>query len=678
MNAKNPLLQPWTGPMAGVPPLDQVTVPALEAALEAAMLEEDEELAALRAVDGPGTFDDTVRALDQLGDTLDRVASIYHNWSYSFASDELRALRRTLEPRFSARRDALYGDTALYARVRHVADTADAAGLTPVQRRLCTRILERFEDAGAHLDDPTRARVAAINQRLSSLYTDFSDRVLADEEQLVTWLDADDLEGLSESWRSAAKAAAAHHGQPHRWAVQNTRSAVEPFLIASPRRDLRETVWRTFYGRGELRTETDTRPLITEILALRGERARLLGFSTHAHKVLSRTMAGTPEAALGLLRKVWGPARATFQRELEKMRPLAEADGVTLPLQPWDVRFYGEKVRRRDHDLDPALLQKHFSLDRLRDGMFWAAEQTMGWTFEQVDVPVPHPDVTVYAIRAADGSDVGLFHFDPFARAGKRSGAWMSTYRSQGWDADRVPPVVLNTCNFLKPGGDAPALLTVTNATTLFHEFGHAMHGLASQVRYRGLAGTSVVRDFVEFPSQLNERWLTTPELLQRFGRHVDTGEPLPAELLAKMEAAANASSGFGTMEFLASAVVDMVLHLETGPVDPATFEAETLAEWGLPSAVVMRHRTPHFAHIFSGEGYAAGYYCYLWADTLVADAAEAFDARGFYDTELFGRYHDTILSRGHTVDAAEAYRAFLGRDPQVEPLLRHRGLIPD
>ena len=604
MNATPDLLRPWTGPMGGVPPLDRVDVPALRVSLEAAMEAADEELAALRSVDTAGTFADTVLQLDGQADTLKLVESVYYNWAWAHASPELRELRREMEPRIAARNDALYGDTALYARVRHA---ADHDSLDPIQRRLTQRMLERFEDAGAHLDDATRSRVAEINQRLSSLYTEFSDRVMADEEELVTWLDEAQLEGLPASWVSSAKAAAEAHGDAGRWAVQNTRSAVEPFLTLSPDRRMREQVWRTFYGRGELREQTLTLPIGQEILALRGERARLLGYPTHAHKVLSRTMAATPGAAMQLLKQVWGPAVDTFKRELAAMAEVAAAEGHPGELEPWDVRFYGEKVRRRDHDLDPNELQRYFRLDRLRDGMFWAAQQCFGWTVEPIDVPTPHPDIETYAVRAEDGSDVGLFHFDPFARAGKRSGAWMSVYRSQRWDGERVPPIVLNTCNFLKPGDGSPALLSPTDARTLFHEFGHGMHGLASRVQYRHLAGTSVVRDFVEFPSQLNERWLTTPELLRRFCTHVDTGEPIPDALVARMEAAANASSGFGTMEYLASAVVDMAMHMSEDDVDPATFEQEVLSEWGLPSQVVMRHRTPQFAHIFSGEGYAAG-----------------------------------------------------------------------
>ena len=674
MNATPDLLRPWTGPMGGVPPLDKVDVPALRVSLDAAIEDAQVELAALRALDTEGTFSDTVLPLDRHADVLELVESVYYNWAWAHASPELRELRREMEPRISARNDALYGDTALYARVRNVAENGD---LDTIQKRLVQRMLERFEDAGAHLDDATRTRVAQINQRLSTLYTDFSDRVMADEEEMVTWLDADHLHGLPSSWVSSAKAAAAQHGDADRWAIQNTRSAVEPFLTLSPHRALREQVWRTFYGRGELREQTRTLPLGHEILALRAERARLLGFATHAHKVLSRTMAATPDVAMGLLKQVWGAAAATFKRELAAMEGMARSEGFAGPLEPWDVRFFGEKVRRRDHDIDPNELQQYFQLDRLRDGMFWAASKCFGWTVTPIDVPKPHPDIETYAVRDEEGADIGIFHFDPFARSGKRSGAWMSVYRSQRWDSARVPPIVLNTCNFLKPGDGSPALLSPTDARTLFHEFGHGMHGLASQVRYRHLAGTSVVRDFVEFPSQLNERWLTTPELLAKFCTHVDTNAPIPADLVERMQAAANASSGFSTMEYLASAVVDMAMHMSEGPVDPTTFEQQVLTEWGLPSQVVMRHRIPQFAHIFSGEGYAAGYYCYLWADTLVADAAEAFDDAGFYDRELARRYHDTVLSIGDTVDAAEAFRTFRGRDPEVTPLLRHRGLIP-
>ncbi len=674
MGGNTILLDTWNGPMAGAPLLDQVNATTLRAALQQGILEEDRELAAIRATPGPGTFADTILALENAGSALRRVTGLYGNWSWAFVTPEIRALRREMEPIFAARTDALYQDTALFARVRHV---ADHEALDPIQTRLVRRFLDRFEAAGAHLDAPTRARVAEINQRLSQLANDFNERVMGDEEELVTELDEGGIVGMPASWVSAARETALAHKLDCTYAVANTRSAVEPFLYLSPRRDLREKVWRTFYGRGELRDTHRTRGVIQEVLQLRHERSVLLGFATYAHYSLARTMAGTPDAVLDLLHRVFDAAKVTFERELAGMTDLAANDGISEALAPWDVRYYAEKARQRDHDINSEELQKHFSLERLADAMLWAATERFGWTFTPVDVPVPHPDIRVWAVQDANGADIGIFHFDPYARAGKRSGAWMSTYREQDWDEGRVPPVVLNTCNFLKPGAGQHALLSMDDARTLFHEFGHGMHGLASNVRYRSLAGTEVVRDFVEFPSQLNERWLTTPEILGRFCRHIETGEAPSEDLLARLRAAANATSGFSTLEFLASAIIDMELHLTDGNIDPDVFERETLARWGLPAQVVMRHRTPHFAHIFSGEDYAAGYYCYLWADTIVADAAEAFAETGWYDPALNQQYYDLLLSIGHTVDAGEAFRAFRGRDPDVGALLRHRGLGP-
>lgn len=659
--------------MGGVPPLDQVNIEELRAALEVALESASSEHQALSAQETEGSFEDTLLALDRLGEPLKRVRALYAQWSACFSSDEMRALRREMEPRLTAYESEVYGDQKLYRRALNASHTPD---LTPEQALLARKLQERFEDAGAHLSDHARRRVTEINQRLSALFTDFSDRVLADEEELVTWLREDQLEGLPPAWLSSAQASAASRGRPELWAIQNTRSAVEPFLMLSPHRALRERVWRTFYERGALRPETETRALAEEMLSLRAERAELMGFETFAHQTLSRTMAKTPEATLALLREVWEGAARRFERDLEQMTALArEAGEVEGELAPWDVRFYAEQVRRRDYDLDPNLVQQYFSLDRLRDAMFWAAQRCFGWEINPAEVPTPHPDISAWSIYDREGGEVGLFYFDPFARPGKRSGAWMSVYRAQSWRERRVPPLVLNTCNFLKPQGDSPALLSLSDARTLFHEFGHAMHGLASQVKYQSLAGTAVVRDFVEFPSQLNERWLTEPELRARFCTHVQDGSPLPDALVRKIEEAANAMSGFNTLEYLASAVVDMTLHLEGREVNLVGAEARITSEWGLPSQVVMRHRIAHFSHIFSTDSYAAGYYCYLWADTLVADAADLFAERGFYDAELNASYHDLILSQGGSVDAAEAFRLLRGRDPEVGPLLRDRGL---
>jgi peptidyl-dipeptidase Dcp len=672
-------LTDWTGPMGGVPPLDRVEVAAFRDAVLAAIDDEARELAAIRDSAAAPSFDNTVLAMEAAGESLRRVWAIYGTWGLSFSTPELRELRRELEPRLSARTDAIYQDAGLFQRVKAVRESTD---LDDVQGRLVDRLLERFEDAGAGLDEAARERVSAINLRLSSLYTAFSDQLLADEEDIVTWLDGDQLDGLPGGLVDSMKAAAVARDRPAAWALLNTRSAVEPFLTFCPHRALREAVWRRFVNRGALREDNDTRALIPEILALRQERAALLGHETHAHKVLARTMAKTPARAVDLMKRIWGPAREAFRREVAAMQALADGEGAGITIRPWDTRFYGEKVRRRDHALDPAEVQAYFRLEPLREGMFWAATERFGWSFSPAEVPVGHADVRVWEVRDAEGRDLGLFHFDPFARPGKRSGAWMNAYRVQTTDeqGQRVPPIIQNTCNFLRPSDGQPAFLTMDEARTLFHEFGHAMHGLASDVPYRSLAGTAVPRDYVEFPSQLNEHWLTTPELLARFARHAETDEPLPAALLERIEAAANADSGFRTMEFLASAVVDMELHLRRepleGPADVEAAEKAILDEWGLPAEVVMRHRTPAFAHVFSGEGYAAGYYSYLWADTLVADAAEAFDEQGFYERDLSRRYLELVLSKGHSIEPDAAFRALRGRDPDVGALLRERGLV--
>ncbi len=672
----SPLLQPWSGPMGGIPPLAQVTTQSLKEALEQGLNKAQDELDQLISLDTLGSFNDSVLPLDQLAEGLAQVQALYANWSSSFSSPELRALRREFEPKLSAYHTSVYSHQGLYQRVLHAQqdETLDA-----IQQRLTQRMIEKFKDAGAHLSDEARTEVSEINQRLSSLFAEFSDRVLADEEDFVTWLNADELDGLSSGWLSSAKQAASDHGQPELWAVQNTRSAVEPFLTLSPHRALREKVWRVFYGRGELRTETHTLEIAQEILELRAKRAQCLGFPSQAHQVLAKTMAGTPEAAMGLLKKVWAPAVKTFQQELAQMTELAHQEGLTEELKPWDVRYYAEKVRQRDYQLDPELISQYFSLDRLREGMFWGAKECFGWKITASEEASPHPDISVWDIHDAQNKEIGLFYFDPYARAGKRSGAWMSVYRPQLWNHEekqRTPPLVLNTCNFLKPEAGQASALSLNDARTLFHEFGHAMHGLASYTPYRTLAGTNVVRDFVEFPSQLNEHWLTSPELRQRFCTHAQTNEALPEDLVSKMEAAANAGSGFATLEYLASAVIDLSLHLAGADVDIKGFESRILDEWGLPSQVVMRHRTPQFAHVFSGEGYASGYYCYLWADTLVADMSELFKEKGFYNQELCTKYYDLVLSKGDSVDSAEAFRTLRGRDPQVEALLRDRGLV--
>jgi len=661
------LLAEWTGPFGGVPRLNEMPLEALEPALREAMDAEITEVSEVRDDPRPPSFANTIEALERCGAALRRVTTVYHLLASNFSTPAFRTLKRRLAPALAAHRARLLQDTALYERIAAVATSTD---LDDVQRRLVDDYLRSYRHAGAHLDADRRSRVAAIVERLSVLYTTFSDNVLADEEGTVHFLGAEQLGGLSDSYRSAAKAAAVERERPDAWAVLNTRSSVEPFLYSSTERGLREQVWRAFYTRADQGDANDNNEVIREILALRAERAVLLGYEHHAAKVLDGNMCPDADAAFALLRQVWDAAVAKFEGELGELQSLADH-----PIEPWDVRYYAEQLRKQRYAFDPAELLPHFRLSKLVDGMFWTATERFGWTFHPIDLPVAHPDVRAWAVRDAEGHDIGAFYLDPFARRGKRSGAWMNALRSQSSFDGPVLPLVTNNCNFTR-AGDGPTLLTLDEARTLFHEFGHGLHGLASRVSWPSQAGTSVPRDFVEFPSQLNEHWLTTPELLQRFALHVDTEEPPSAELLERMKAAAHADAGFRTLEFLASAVMDMEMHVRTDPIDPARFEQEVLTRWGLPSQVVMRHRTPHFAHLFSGESYSAGYYSYLWADALVADAAEYFDEVGFYDDTLSARLMNGILSRGGTLDAGEMFRQFRGRDPEVEPLLRDRGLV--
>jgi len=666
------LIAEWSGPHGGVPPLDAIELSAIEPAIREAMAREAAEVEAVRNEAAAPSFANTIEALERTGAALRRVLAVYHLLGSSYSTPALRELQHRVAPQLAAHRSRLRADPVLYARTEAVSKLP----LSAPQLRLVDKYLRSFRRAGAHLDEAERARVAAIEERLSVLYTTFSDNVLADEEGTVHFLDASQLGGLSEGFRSAARAAAAERGRPEAWAVLNTRSSVEPFLTTSTERDLREVVWRAYYTRADHGDEHDNNEVIAEILTLRTERAKLLGYPHHAAMVLDGRMCPDARAAFDQMRQVWDAAVAKFRDELSAMEALAAERGDHHRIEPWDVRFYADQVRRAQHAFDPSELLPHFQLDQLVQGMFWAATERFGWTFTEVTVPVPHDDVTVWSVHDAQGQERGLFYLDPFARTGKRSGAWMSALRSQSSVDGPVLPLVTNNCNFTR-SADGPTLLTRDEARTLFHEFGHALHGLSSAVAWRGLAGTSVPRDFVEFPSQLNEHWLTTPELLPRLALHAQPGQPPTAELLAKMTAAEHADAGFRTLEYLASGIVDMEMHVHTEPIDPAAFEREVLDRWGLPPQVVMRHRPPHFSHLFSGEGYSAGYYSYLWADALVADAAEHFAERGFYDRDLAKALMDGILSRGDSRDPAEMFRGFRGRDPQVEPLLRDRGLVP-
>lgn len=668
------LLAEWTGPYGGVPPLDQVREEMFLPAVRAAMAEELVEIEAIASQSEPATFANTMVPLQKSGRALERVYTVFGIFASSLSTPGIREIQAALAPELSAHSSTIWQNTQLYERVQAVSDE----DLTVPQRRLVDDYLLAFQKRGAGLDEAQRAEVARLNQELSTLYNTFSDNLLHDEDSYVLYIsDEAQLAGLPDNIVSAMARAATERDHDGQWAVTNTRSSMDPFLTFADDRALRETVWRTYYSRGDNGDEWDNNALITQILQLRYQRAQLLGFRDHTDYQLQGRMAKSPGQAIELMQQVWPHAVKKFQAEVAEMQAVADATGDDITIEPWDVRYYAEKVRKDKYDLDTTVLQAYLQLDKLREGMFWAAQELYGWTFEPIsDVPVPHEDVRVWEVLNEDGSLRGLWYFDPYARQGKRSGAWMNAYRVQQRLEGDIVPIVSNNSNFVKGAPGEPVLISWDDALTLFHEFGHAIHGLASNVTYPGLAGTNVARDYVEFPSQLNEHWLPTPELLSQFALHHETGEPLPSELLDRLDAAANATSGFGTTEYLASALIDMELHQAgQGPINPDTFEREKLAELGLPKEIVMRHRTPQFAHVFSGDGYSAGYYSYLWSETLTADVAEAFvEAGSFYDEETASRLYDTILSVGNTVDPADAFRAFRGRDPEVDALLRDRG----
>jgi len=681
--AATPLNLPWAGPYGGVPPFDRARVVDFAPAIEQAMAEQLVAIDRIAADPAPPTFANTIAAAERAGRPLDRVLTVYGVFCSSLSDEPLQAVERDLAPKLAAFQDRIVQNAGFFRRVAAVHESADEAGLEAEERRAATVLFTNLVLAGARLAPEEQAELASINEQLASLHTTFAQHVLAEESgQAIVLDDEADLAGLPEVARRAAAEAAEERGRAGSWAIPNTRSSVEPFLTFSERRDLRERVWRMFVDRGDRGNDTDTKQLVTRILALRGRRAKLLGFPSHAHWRLEDSMAKTPERAIELMEAVWRPAVRRVREEVVDMQAIADAEQAGIRIAPWDYRFYAEKVRQARYDLDEAEVTPYLQLDRLREGMFFVAERLFGLSFTPVtdgSVPVFHPDVRVWEVRRPDGRTAGLWYFDPYARAGKKSGAWMSDYRPQERLDGPVIPIVSNNCNFVKPPPGEPALVSWDDATTLFHEFGHALHGLCSDVTLPSLAGTRVARDYVELPSQLLEHWLSTPEVLGRFAVHCRTGEPIPAELVDRIRRAETFNAGFRTVEFLASAIVDMRLHLAGAePIDPAAFERTTLEAIGMPAEIVMRHRIPHFSHIFADDGYSAGYYSYLWADTLTADAWEAFtEAGGPWDEAVAERLRRHVLSAGNSIPPEEGYRGFRGRDATIDALMRKRGFAP-
>jgi peptidyl-dipeptidase Dcp len=676
------MLAPWTGPYGGVPPWDQVRPDEFVSAFDVAIERAKTEIQEVADNSEPPTFENTIVALETAGRTLERLQTLFSVHASNLNVGPIPDVERTVVPRLAEFDDWVTQNERLFKRIESIYEGDQRRQLNPAQQRLVEDRYKNFVRSGAKLSQRDKDTLAQINKRLASLFTDFSQNVLAEEQGYVTWItDESDLAGLPESIIAGMASAAEERGKPGQWAVTNTRSSMEPFLTYAANRKLREQVWRNYYSRGEHGDEHDNLGIIAEILRLRARRAKLLGYETHAHWRVERQMAKTPEATMQLMMQVWPKAVERAREEVADMQQIADAEGAEITIEPWDYRYYAEKVRKDKYDLDFNEVKPYLQLEKLREAMMWAASELFGLQFKPIqDVPVFHPDVRVWEVMNAEGEHVGLWYLDPYAREGKRSGAWMSSYRSQENIDKPITPIVSNNSNFVKGAPGEPVLISWDDATTLFHEFGHALHGLLSNVHYPSQSGTSVARDYVEFPSQINEHWLMTRELLNRFAVHYKTGEPLPQELLEKIERAETFNQGFGTVEFLASALIDMKLHLagET-ELDPARFERETLAELGMPREIVMRHRTPHFSHVFAGDGYSAGYYSYLWADALTADAAEVFEESGsYYDKEVAQRLHDTVLSVGDTIDPAEGFRAFRGRDVDTKALMRKRGFADE
>jgi len=673
----NPLLAAWNT-ADGVPPFDGIKPEDFRAAYARALAEHEAEIAAIAADPASPSFDNTIAAMEKSGRALTRVGNVFHILVGAHSNDALLAIEREIAPQIARHFNAIHTNAALFRRIDTLARAADTLDLTAEQKRVLERYHITFRRAGAGLDDAAKKRLAEIIERLASLGTAFSQNVLADEQAFVLALKEEaELVGLPAFMREAMRADARERGLDD-YAVTLSRSSAESFLQFADRRDLREKVFRAFVMRGDNGGPTDNKAIIAEMVRLRAERARLLGFEDFAHYRLDDAMAKTPEAVRGLLDTVWARARKKALADRDDLQALIAESGGNFKLAPWDWRYYAEKLRQKRCDFDEAAVKPYLSLERMIAAAFYTAERLFGLSFRpRRDIAVWHPDVRVWEVRGRDDQPLGLFFGDYFARPSKRSGAWMTSLRDQEKLAGEVRPHIVNVCNFAKAADGEPTLLSFDDAHTLFHEFGHALHGLLSNVTYPEIAGTNVATDFVELPSQLYEHWLEQPDLLRRFALHYQSGEPMPEALLQRLIAARNFNRGFATVEYVACALVDLDFHALAEPrdVDPAAFEKNALGRIGMPDEIAMRHRPPHFAHIFAGGGYAAGYYSYMWSEVLDADAFEAFEETGdVFDPATAKRLHDFIYSAGGARDPAEAYKAFRGRLPSADALLRKRG----
>ena len=679
----NPLLQEWSGPYGGVPAFDNINIKDVKPAIIKGMelnLQEVENIA-----NNPNlpTFENTIEEMERAGKELDRASTYYGILSSNMSSPEFREIQTELAPKFSEFRSKIIQNEKLFKRIKTVYESSQQTPLDSARQRVVELIYKQFEMNGAALNAEKKKRYAKINKDLAGLYTKFSNNVLHDEENYITYLTKNQLGGLPEAFIKSAKGIAKEKNKEGMYAITNTRSSMDPFLTYSTNRELRKKVWTNYYSRGDNADEYDNNKLIAEILKLRRERVKLLGYDNFAEWRLQNRMAKTPENAIELMESVWKASTARVKEEVKDMQEIANKNGDNITIEPWDYRFYAEKVRKAKYDLDSDEVKQYLQLNKLTEAMHYVAGRLFNYKFIPVpegSVPVFHKDVKVWEVTDKDsGKNIGLWYLDPYARKGKRSGAWATTYRSYSNFDGEKNVLASNNSNFIKPAPGEPLLISWDDATTFFHEFGHALHFFASNVKYPTL--DNGVRDYTEFQSQLLERWLSTDEVINNFLVHNKTGNPMPKELISKIKKASTFNQGFATTEYLASAIIDMKLHLaDPESIDIDKFERETLTELNMPKELPMRHRTPHFSHVFSGEGYATGYYGYLWADVLTADAAEAFaeSPGGFYDEKIAKKLVTYLFAPRNTIDPAEAYRLFRGRDAKIEVLMRDRGFVED
>ncbi|MBD8549343.1 M3 family metallopeptidase [Sphingomonas sp. Leaf30] len=671
----NPLLADWTGPAGGVPPWDKVRPELFPQTFETTLAERTAEYRKIADNPAKPTFANTIVPMQLAGKRYGQVMTLFGVMTGNMNTPAYQKLDREWSPKFSAASDAITFDKPLFARIQAVYDARNSSGLDAQQIRLVTRIYDSYVRQGATLNDAQKAQLSQYNQQLATQFSTFGEKLLADESKAISVTDEAQLAGLPDSVKAVAKAAAAERKLPG-FAIVNTRSAVDPVLTYATDRALREKVWRAFVNRGDNGDANDTNATIAQIVKLRADRAHLLGFKTHADWRMQDTMAKTPAAAMDLMMRVWHAAKGRVAEEVADMQKIA---GASVTIEPWDYRFYQEKVRKSRYDLDQAQLKPYFELGNIIQGSLYAANRLYGLTFKEITgtVPVFEPNMRVWSVTDKAGKDVGLFYRDDFARTGKRSGAWANTYRGQRGLAPAQLVLSSNNNNFAKGAPGEPILISLDDAQTLFHEFGHAIHAMLQNVQYPGLAGTP--RDFVEYPSQVNEHWLLTRDVLDKYARHYQTKAAMPQDLLDKIEKSRTFNQGFATAEYLSSAIVDMKIHtVANGVIDPDTFEAATLAEIGMPKQLVMRHRVPQFQHLFSSDSYSAGYYSYLWSETMDADTFAAFEEAGSpWDKPTADKFARLLLSTGNETDRAEAYRAFRDRDPDVNALLKKRGFAP-